>query len=66
MLTLLCNVKITRRQEMSYVVDGRRVLQWSGHEVYSAIEFILDKGQTHFTLESGDGEEKLLLTVRRA
>ena len=65
MFTLLCNVKITRRQEMSFILDDEGNLQWSGRQVYSAVEFLLNEGHTEFHLDAGDHNEKLHLTVRK-
>ena len=65
MYTLLANVKITRRQEMCFILDGSGTLAWSGKEVYSAITFFIDGGESSFFLDAGDDKEKLLLTARR-
>lgn len=65
MFTLLCNVLLTRRQEMCFILDDSRTLAWSGKEVHSAITFLIDEGEPTFELDPGDDQEKLLLTAKR-
>lgn len=66
MLTLHCNVLITRRREMCFVVDDAEVLQWSGRQVYGALEYVVNEGQTHCIVEGEDPKQRLHLTIRRA
>ena len=65
MFSLLCNVKITRRQEMCFILDDDGTLKWSGRTTHAAITFLIDEGESSFELDAGDCEERLLLTARR-
>ena len=65
MFTLLCNVLITRRQEMCFILNDNGDLAYSGREVHAAITFLIDEGEHTFELDAGDGIEKLHLTARK-
>ena len=65
MFSLYPDVYLTRRQRLHYVMDGNDVLMWSGNSIFSAVEYLLNENQGQFLLDTGDGKEKLHLTVRK-
>lgn len=65
MKTMMCNVLITRRQQMVFIENEDGTLLWSGKEVHSAIVFLIDEGQPEFRLVDGDDAEALHITARR-
>ncbi len=65
MYCLYPDVYLTRRQRLHYVMNGDDVLMWSGKSIFSAVAFLIDKEESSFELDAGDGEEKLLLTAKR-
>lgn len=66
MYTLLCNVQITRRTSMCFVMNDEDALAWSGKSVYGAIEYLVENHKQQFILEGPNPEDRYLLSVSKA
>ena len=65
MKTLMCNVLLTRRQEMCFIQDESGTLKWSGKQVHAAIGYLIDQGESEFLLVDGDDDPGIRLTACR-
>lgn len=65
MKTLLCQVHVTRRQDMCYILDEAGVLCWSGKYIRSAIEHLLDNDEPEFILTDDSGAKPLQIKALR-
>lgn len=63
MLTLLTDVKLTRRQKMCFIVNDPEDLKWSGKNVDAAFNWLLENEHPIFRLEGDDYQ--FVVSLRR-
>lgn len=64
MYSLRCDVYLTRRQRMHYVLDSVGNLRFSGKDILGALEYLLEHGEPKFRIEGQDDDRVFIATIR--
>ena len=65
MWTLHPDVEFTRRGRMHHILDETDTLRWSGKNLLSALEFLVDKDQDEFMIAGHDDQPGYEVLVRQ-
>lgn len=65
MFTLHPDVQFTRRNRLHYILDEKDVLMWSGKNITSAIEYLLEQGWNEFRIAGSHPRDCFLVMVHR-
>ena len=63
--TLYADVRLTRKRTLHHILNEHDAPAWSGRTIAQAFAWLLEAGETEFTLEGQLPDERFLVMIHR-